>query len=234
MLDYLTLLVRTIAHTLQFDQTVFQPVTGVWLGLAVATGVAFLSGMSLLIGQSVVLFANRVRPPRFLASLLLNGLLYVGNLLVWAWAIRLAARFLLDLHIGIEESVVLMFLSAAPMIWGFLILMPYLGPLIERLLNVWSFLITYQLVVLAYSIDWWRALWIVGAGWLLTLVLSNTIGWPLNSMVRRLRNWVAGVNLEHSTEDMVVKLSRRLTPTSPEIKELGLAKRSAEGINARL
>ncbi|MEZ4622284.1 MAG: hypothetical protein R2867_43190 [Caldilineaceae bacterium] len=163
-------------RTLQFDPTVLQLIDGGVMGLSTAASIAFVGGVSLLLGQSVILFANRVRPPRFLASLLLNGVLYVGNLLVWAWAVRVMARVLLQVRIPPDESVTLMLLTAAPMVFGFLILMPYLGPFIGRLLNVWSFLITYQLVALVYGIGWRDVLWVVGAGWLLTLLLSNTIG----------------------------------------------------------
>lgn len=223
-----------IIDTLQFNQAVLQTVVNEWWGLGVAIGVAFLGGVSLLIGQSVILFANRVRPPRFFASLLLNGILYIGNLVVWAWAIRVAARLLLGLRISPDESLVLMFLTAAPMIFGFLILMPYLGPLIERLLHVWSFLLTYQFVALAYGINWWHTIWIVGGGWLLTLLLENTIGWPVIALVRRLRNWVAGVTIQASTDELVVKFGNLLTPEPSEIAELGMARRSSEYINTKL
>ncbi|MCB0062773.1 MAG: hypothetical protein KDE19_11680 [Caldilineaceae bacterium] len=233
-MEYLTLLWRAILDTLQFNQDVFQVVINGWLGVGVAAGVAFLGGVSLLVGQSVILFVNRVRPPRFFASLLLNGVLYVGDLLVWAWAVRLAARLLLGVQIPLWESIALMFLTAAPMLFGFLILMPYLGPVIERLLKVWSFLLTYQLVALGYGINWWHTVWVVGAGWLMTLVLHNTVGWPLAAALRRLRNWVAGVHLEHSTEELVVKLSNLLVPNQEEISELGMAKRNSDYINTEL
>lgn len=234
MIDYLTLLARTIVQTLQFHTEIFPIVQDGWRGVAVTVGIAFLGGVSLLVGQSVILFVNRVRPPRFVASLLLNGVLYIGNLLIWAWAIRIAARLTLDLHISPDASLVLMLLTAAPLLFGFLILMPYLGPLVERLLNVWSFLLTYQLVAVSYRIDWWHTLWIVGSGWLLTLLLRNTVGWPITMLIRRLRNWVAGVNIQYSPEELVVKLGKLLTPEPGEMEELGLAKRAAEHINTKL
>ncbi len=234
MFQALLLLWHTIVRTLQFDPTVLQLIDGGVMGLSMAATVAFVGGVSLLLGQSVILFANRVRPPRFFASLLLNGLLYVGNLLVWAWAVRAVARLLLEVRIPPSESITLMFLAAAPMIFGFLILMPYLGPFVGRLLSVWSFLITYQLVALVYGIGWWDALWVVGAGWLLTLLFSNTVGWPLTAFFRRLRNWVAGVNLGASTDELVLKFSNLLIPEPSEIKELGMAKHSAEQINTKL
>lgn len=234
MIDYLSLLGRTVLDVLQFNQAVLQSLANGWQGLGVAIGVAFLGGVSLLVGQSVILFANRVRPPRFFASLLLNGILYIGNLVVWAWAIRLVARLILGLRIPPDESLILMLLTAAPMIFGFLILMPYLGPLVERILNVWSFLLTYQFVALAYDINLWHTIWIVGAGWLLTLLLENTVGWPVTLLVRRLRSWVAGVNLQHSTDELRVKFSNLLTPDPNEIAELGMARRSSEYINTKL
>ncbi|MEZ4622283.1 MAG: hypothetical protein R2867_43185 [Caldilineaceae bacterium] len=52
--------------------------------------------------------------------------------------------------------------------------------------------------------------------------------------MRRLRNRVAGVNLETSTDELVVKFSYLLLPDPSEIKELGMANRSAEQINTKL
>ena len=234
MTEYWTLLWRTILQTLQFDQGAFQTVNAGWMGLFVAVGIAFLGGISLLIGQSVILFANRVRPPRFVASLLLNGVLYIVNLALWAWAVRVAAQSIAGQSITLSESILLMFLTAAPMLFGFLVLMPYLGSLIARLLDVWSLLIAYQIVMVAYGVDWWRAIGVVGGGWLLTLLVRNTIGWPLTALFRRLRSWVAGVTLAHSADELVVKFSKRLTARSGEVAELGLARRSVDQINTKL
>lgn len=234
MVDYLLLLGRTLINTLLFDRAVYQTVDGGIIALSVAGGIAFIGGMSLLLGQSVILFVNRVRPPRFLASLFLNGLLYVASLIVWAWAVRLAARWWVAVEIPMSESLILMFLTAAPMVFAFFILMPYLGPLIGRLLNLWSFLLTYQLVSTVYNIGWWSTIWVVGLGWLLTLLVNNTIGWPLNAITRRLRSWVAGVNVNHPTDALVVKASNLLVARPQEIAELGKPRHSADHINQQL
>ena len=45
-------------------------------------GVVFIAGVSALFGQSIALFVNRVIPRRFVASLLLNGLIFLVNWIV--------------------------------------------------------------------------------------------------------------------------------------------------------
>lgn len=46
-------------------------------GMALAMLVVVLAGLSLAIGQSIILFINRVRPIRFVFSLLINAILYL-------------------------------------------------------------------------------------------------------------------------------------------------------------
>src|SRR5262249_20931618 len=50
---------------------------------------AVLAGISLTLGQSVVLFANRVPPGRFAFTLLAGGVTYLARLLLWSVAIWL-------------------------------------------------------------------------------------------------------------------------------------------------
>jgi hypothetical protein len=44
--------------------------------------IAILGGAGLLLGQSVILFVNRVRPLRFALSLLLNDVIFTISLLI--------------------------------------------------------------------------------------------------------------------------------------------------------
>ena len=50
----------------------------VWL---VAPAIVLLGGLSAAVGQSIVLFANRVKPARFAASLLTGAVLYAFGIL---------------------------------------------------------------------------------------------------------------------------------------------------------
>src|SRR2546430_17445506 len=56
---------------MRLDPAAFKAVEPAGTGLLI-TAIVFLAGVSETIGQSVVLFANRVKPGRFALSLLLN------------------------------------------------------------------------------------------------------------------------------------------------------------------
>ncbi len=54
--------------------------------------ILILAGISVALGQSVVLLANKVTPRRFVISLLLNGVFFVGSLVIWSAVFALVGR----------------------------------------------------------------------------------------------------------------------------------------------
>ena len=221
--SYIALLWQTIGQALRLDPIFMGASEAGPIPFSVMLGIAILGGISLLLGQSVILFVNRVRPTRFVASLLLNGVLYAGGLVVWAGAIRLTGRIIAGIEIPAIDAVRITFVSAAPMVLGFLILMPYIGPLVSRILSVWEFVIVYRLVAFHYQTDWWLVLLIVSIGWLVYVIVSNTIGWPIVALTRRVQKWVAGSNLDDSSSDILMQFGRLITPEQVYIADLGMA-----------
>ena len=63
-----------ITHALRLDPGVFAFVEQYPQSAWVVAGIVFLAGASTLLGQSAVLFINRVRKSRFVISLITNGL----------------------------------------------------------------------------------------------------------------------------------------------------------------
>jgi len=179
--------------------------------------VALLAGISLLLGQSVVLFLNRVKPGRFVTSLIVNGVLYALSLAVWGMTIWLAGSILFEVNQPLGTVIRLIGLGSAPFIFGFLILMPYLGPFVARVLYVWSFLIILRAVEFTYQVSFWPAVICVGLGWLLMLLLSRTIGKP----VVALRNWVwhklIGSPLSGSAQEILLTFAAEVE-SSPATK----------------
>jgi hypothetical protein len=151
-----------------------------------AVAIAFLGGISMLLGQSVVLVLNRVPPRRFVISLVLNGIIFAVELALWAVVLWLVAWLFFRNVPPPASAVRLIGLSSAPFVFGFLILIPYLGPIITRLIYVYSLLIAIDVTQGIIGIGLFQALGVVGVGWLLMLVLSNTIGRP----IVWLRNWL--------------------------------------------
>ena len=85
-----------IGQTLRFDPAVWDTLMESGMPGEIVVGIVFLGGASTLLGQSVVLFLNRVRKGRFFFSLVVNGLLYLLQFTVWGIVICVVARFLFE------------------------------------------------------------------------------------------------------------------------------------------
>jgi hypothetical protein len=76
----------------------------------------------------------------------------------WSASVWVIGRRLFGAEPPFDLLLILIGLSYAPLVFGFLILMPYLGPFIHRLLYVWSFLISLRAVSLLFQVGSWPAL----------------------------------------------------------------------------
>jgi predicted Abi (CAAX) family protease len=163
---------------------------------AVALGVVFLAGLSRAVAEAIVLFANRVKPLRFVLSLVLSALLFVAAYLFWALSIWLASRWLLDQPVAwgaVRDSLTL---SYIPLIFSFLGAMPYLGVPLLWLLAVLNLLLVVAGLGTFANLSPGQAASHVALGWLvLQVVQQTTVAQPLIRMSRWLTNWAAGVNL---------------------------------------
>jgi hypothetical protein len=164
ILTYFDYLFRVIHYALTLNPDLYNTVAtnprSSWLVL----GVVFLGGASVLLGQSVVLFVNRVRRGRFLFSLALNGVMYIISYFVWGVTIAVVGHLLFDFNPGPWAIVRMVGLSTAPLIFGFFILIPWMGPFIGRILNVWGFLILVSVVEFGFQVGLIGALSHRGAG----------------------------------------------------------------------
>jgi hypothetical protein len=154
--------------------------------IAVVVTVALLAGTSLLLGQSVVLFLNRVSRANFVISLALNAVVYTINLAIWSTMIWVVSTFVFNATRPIGVGAMALMLASAPFIFGFLVLVPYLGLIVVRVLYAWSLVISIMLIQEIYGIDALQALATVGLGWLLSLIAGRTVGRPVVRMRDRL------------------------------------------------
>src|SRR4051794_13331324 len=60
----------------------------------IAFGVVMVAGIALLLGQSVILFLNQIKPVRFVLSLFANGLLLAVGWVIWSAAVWGIGRWL--------------------------------------------------------------------------------------------------------------------------------------------
>ncbi len=213
-----------IRRALALDMTVYRLMASAADGLLLALLVVALAGLSEAVGQSVVLFINRITPRRFLLSLLLSALIHTVGYLFWAATIWLVGNWLFGRN---EEFVVVaraVGLAYAPALFSFFILTPYLGSLFALFIDVWILLATVVAVAAGLELTIWQAAVCSVLGWLLGQAFRRTLGRPLLAFGRWAKNFTAGAPLRWQLKDL------RTIRLAPDWRErLGRNQRKGDG-----
>ena len=180
-----------------------------YLAIVVVLG----AGLSEAIAQSVVLFANRVKPLRFFFSLAINALLFAvgyGFLVLSTWAIMsLPGRS----HVPLPVLALVFALSYAPALFAFLGALPYCGLTILWGLRIWH-LCAMLVGVAAFAHDApIDELTDVGLGWLFLAVAQQTFGKPIAKLGAMLLDAVAGVSVNDNEQLLVKRLDLGRAPS---------------------
>ena len=160
-----------------------------------AISIVFAAGLSQAVAQSIILFANRVKPLRFFISLLLAALLFVVGYLFWSLSIWVTGLWVLRNPVPWQTVLDVLALGYLPLAFSFFGALPYLGGAILRLLSVWNLLAVVVGFATLAQLTAREAILHVGLGWLVLQILQQTIGQPIVNLGRWLTNQVAGVNL---------------------------------------
>ncbi|GAB4429466.1 MAG: hypothetical protein OHK0015_13470 [Chloroflexi bacterium OHK40] len=207
MLEFLSYIWRGITSAMALDPRVAQVVEQYPESGRVVLAIAILGGVGLLIGQSVILFVNRVRPARFALSLLLNGIVFTISLAFWALAIWLVGRLVFPTDPPFTLVLRLVGLSAAPYVFGFLVLIPYLGEFVHRVLGIWSTVIAAGATAFSFRVGWWPAFLVVGAAWVVIWALTSTIGRPVLAARNRAWRTVTGTSMDATVSDILTEFA---------------------------
>lgn len=178
-------------------------------GLRWALLTVFLAGVSQALGQSVVLFANRVRQRRFVASLLVGATLYLFGFLFLASSIWLAARYGFERHQPLQTVMRVVGLAYAPYLFSFFILTPYFGSFISVALSLWSLAAVLVALEVLFGFTLWQAFLCSLLGWLLLQLSQRTVGRPLQRLAEFTRSYAAGTRLELSREKLAALIRQR-------------------------
>jgi len=157
--------------------------------------IVFSAGFSQAVAQSIILFANRVKPLRFFISLLLAALLFVVGYLFWSLSIWVTGLLVLRNPIPWQTVTDVLAFGYLPLTFSFFGALPYLGVPILRVLSVWNLLAVVVGFATLAQLTAREAIWHVGLGWLVLLMLQQTVGQPIVNLGRWLTNKVAGVKL---------------------------------------
>jgi hypothetical protein len=182
-----------IAATLRLSGEHYLQLSGIELRVVLA--VVFLAGLSAALGQSLVLFVSKVRPHRFIASLLLSAAIFVVGLLLWSLSIWLVGRYGYSRLVPFPTVLRAMALAFSPYLFSFFVLTPYFGSFLWVALSIWSLLALVIAASVVLELTLWQALLCNAAGWLLLQLLGRTIGRPVLWLSDAMRRWVAGTML---------------------------------------
>ncbi len=139
----------------------------------------FVAGVSLTFGRGIDLFVNRVSRVRFFLILLVGGLLAVAGAIIWALSIVLLADFVYHDPADLDHVMWAVCMGYAPLLFAYIAVMPYLGPIIERVLEVWHLAAIVAAITVVAQIDVWEALGCVLPGWLIAQVLQHNVLSPV-------------------------------------------------------
>ncbi|MEB3338919.1 MAG: hypothetical protein VKJ46_15725 [Leptolyngbyaceae bacterium] len=172
------------------------------LGGRAALYIVLMAGFSQSIAQSIVLFINRVKPARWLLSLLISALLFAVGYLFWAFSTWLVYRLFFPQDASFRNITRALGLAYAPQIWSFWIALPYLGVPISIALSIWSFFCFLIGIQVASGLGTWQAFLCIAWSWVLLQVLQRTMGRPFTALGQWLKNSAAGVPLVTDLKDL--------------------------------
>jgi hypothetical protein len=129
-----------ISGALRLDRSAFDAIEESSQGLRDAFILLLLAGASVTLGQSVVLFLNRVSRGRFALALALGALELVLEALLWITSVWIVVGLLGVSRPHLVETLDVMGLAYAPFLFGVLVFLPYVGLPILSLLRLWVLL----------------------------------------------------------------------------------------------
>ena len=211
-----------ISGVLLLDSDTFELIRSSPSGLVTGFLVVLLAGISQTLGQGVMLFINRVKPLRFVLSVLVAAVLFIFNYSFWVLSTWLVANWLFDVSLSLIEAIETLSFSYAPLLLGFLMIIPYFGMPILIVLSIWT-LIAIALGLGAISdLGIWQAFECCLGGWLVLQLSQRVVGNAIANVTSKIVDWVAGVELVTEPDYLKQMLYSGLPipPTNSDIPNL--------------
>jgi hypothetical protein len=196
---------------LTLDPNAFRSVPNTGGATLLTLMILFLAGVSETLGQSAVLFANKVTPRRFVMSLGLSGAVFIFGVLISICTIWLIGTFIFHADqpiIGIMREVSL---GYAPLLFGFFVLLPYMGTFVEHVLEIWSLLAIIVAVIVTLHLHFWQALVCTLLGWVIVQAAKYFLGRLV--LIRQYR--MTGVSRVVRTHEFIKMLNEEITGGPP-------------------
>ncbi|MGK7948687.1 MAG: hypothetical protein AB4368_07740 [Xenococcaceae cyanobacterium] len=184
-----------VSGVLVLNKETFASINSLPLGLIASILVVLLAGLSQTLGQSVMLFINRVKPLRFVLSVAIAAVLFVFNYNFWVFSTWLVAGWFFDVSLPLVEVMKTLGFSYAPLLFGFSIVIPYFGMPILIVLSVWTLMAIATGLGTISALGIWDAFQCCLGGWLVLQLSQRIIGKAIVNITSKIVDWVAGVKL---------------------------------------
>ncbi|HHP7244560.1 MAG TPA: Yip1 family protein [Elainellaceae cyanobacterium] len=196
------------------NEEAFRIVSTVPNGMVVALTIVLLAGLSQAIAQGVILFINRVKPSRFVFSLLISAILFALGFICLVFSTWLITLFSGSISVSFKALTVVLGISYAPLLFSFLGALPYLGVPVLSILSIWHLLAMVVGFNAITPVRMGTAFGYVAFGWIALQLLQNTVGQPIANLGRRLSNMVAGVDLATSRREIREAMQAQMNDAS--------------------
>ncbi len=184
-----------VSGVLRLNPDTFRLIDNLPWGLIASIVVVLLAGLSQTFGQSVMLFINRVRPVRFLLSVAIAAVIFVFNYNFWVLSTWLVAQWLFEANLSLVAVIKTLGFSYAPLLLGFLMVIPYFGMPILVVLSIWTLMAISTGLGIISNLSIWQAFECCLGGWLVLQVSLRVVGKAIARITSRIVDWVAGVEL---------------------------------------
>jgi hypothetical protein len=201
-LETLSAVRYAIRQAMMLNDEIFIAIARSPKGIYLALVVVGLAGVSETIGQSLMLFINRIRPIRFIPAVLIGVFSYIVGYLLWTTSVFVVARYGFNVTATWITIASVVGLAYAPQVLAFFELTPYFGNPFGILLSLWTMVAVVVAIVAGLDMTLGQAVFAAGLGWLLLQVVRRTVGRPANSIWGWVRTRAIGTHLQYDSDDL--------------------------------
>ena len=211
-----------VSGVLLLNSETFELINTLPSSLIASILVVLLAGLSQTFGQSVMLFVNRVRPLRFVLSVAIAAVLFVFSYNFWVLSTWLVASWFFGIKLSLVEVIKTLGFSYAPLLLGFLMVIPYFGMPILIVLSIWTLMAIATGLGTISNLGIWQAFECCLGGWLVLQISQRIIGKAIARITSRIFDWVAGVELitEPDYLEQMLYSGLPVPPNNMEIPDL--------------
>jgi hypothetical protein len=175
--------------------------------LSIAIWILLLGTLSDVIGDSPLLFLKKMRPSRFAAAMAIETGLSIVRAAIWILSFWALIAIVTSSSVSVAEVLLVVGLGYAPMLFSFFVLLPYLGPLIGRLLHAWTLVAILASMAVASNASGWQLLAPGLVAVLLILVVRRWSNRVTVSVLGRISQRMLGADVMQRTRAMDPRLA---------------------------